>query len=642
MEDMKYLKSQNKSFKYLLSRFLVFSTTIPMFVFGIISLSISYNVLRNELLESNEREVNLIVKSSIDYLNQAERILFSILLLYDEIGSDDPSLGYIKNVITESHNFIIGIQVSDMNGIVKSIYPYDSLITGSDISGYDYYKNTIGLTGYYWSPSFMSEIRDYPVVSLSSSTGKHIITMFLSLEDIGNLSSYSESIWGNIITITDQNGVFISHPENVRVRLRQRDLTFNYFKNKWDEKKIVEEVEINGSKYLSSIYFLPGINWKIALNMPLSELYTPGKYLGFWLMVLSISFITMVLLYGSKISKLVIESLSTVIKSTKKIALGNYNFPTPYVRYSELQILLDSFTKMVNKIKSREDDLKRAHKELELHKENLEIMVEERTEELNKTISNLKLTQKQLVESEKMASLGELVAGISHEINTPLGIIVTSASHLEDEIKIISKKIEKNKLTKQGLLDFNKSIIESLELILSNSRRSSELIKSFKQVSADQTSDIRRKFKIKNYLQEIIHSLKPQFYDKDITIELLINDEIIIDSYPGAFAQIITNLVLNSIIHGFDDRGHGSIKVEIEKKKEKCILTYIDNGKGMDNESKTKLFEPFYTTKRGRGGTGLGMHIVYNVVTQKLKGTIICKTSPGNGVEFDIELPNLF
>lgn len=614
-----------------------------MFIFGLISLTISYNVLRTELLEANEREVDLIVKSSTDYLNQAENILYSLILLFSEEDEADKVDSYlnIKTIITESHKFILGIQIADNNGIVKSIYPKDNLIIGSDISGHDYFKHSVNSSGYYWSSSFMSEIRDFPVVSLSSSTDTHIITLFLSLEGISSLSINNQSNVGNYITITDQKGVFISHPESPRVRLRQNDLTFQYFKNKWEGIKISEELEHEGETYLASIYFLPGINWKIALYLPMTELYSPGKYLGFWLMVISVSFIIIVLLFGSRANKVVNSSFSSLITSTKEIAQGNYNFPAPQIKYSEFKELLSSFNSMADKIKSREEDLIETHKELELHKNNLEIMVKERTEELNNTIENLQLTQKQLVESEKMASLGELVAGISHEINTPLGIIVTSASYLQDEILRINHKITNEKLTKKDLRDCAQNLKDSLDLILSNSRRSSELIQSFKQVSADQTSDFRRKFHIKHYLEEIINSLRPHFKNKNIKVDIICDKEVEIDSYPGAFAQIITNLVLNSIMHGFDQTNNGEIKIELIENNEKSLLKYIDNGKGMDHESSTKLFEPFYTTKRGRGGTGLGMHIVYNIVTQKLKGTIICTSSPGNGVEFDIELPAL-
>lgn len=640
---MKPIKPSSKSFKYLLSRFLIFTTTIPMFIFGLISLIISFNVLKTELLEANEREVDLIVKSSMDYLSEAENILYSLILLFNNEDEADKVDSYlkIKKIITESHKFILGIQVADKNGIVKSIYPKDNLIIGSDISGHDYFKKIITSKGHYWSSSFMSEIRDFPVVSISSSTPKHIITLFLSLEGISSLSINNQKNVGNYITITDQKGVYISHPDGNKVSLRQNDLTFQYFKNKWEGVKLSEELEHEGEKYLTSIYFLPGINWKIALYLPMKELYTPGKYLGFWLMVISISFIIIVLIFGSRTNKMVNSSFLSLITSTKEIAQGNYNFPIPQVKYSEFKELLNSFNSMVIKIKSRENDLLQTHKEIEMHKNNLETMVKKRTKELNNTIENLQLTQKQLVESEKMASLGELVAGVSHEINTPLGIIVTSASYLDDEVNDIHNKIESGKLTKTNLLNFTKNIKDSLDLILSNSKRSSELIQSFKQVSADQTSEFKRKFNMHEYLEEIINSLKPQFRNKDIKVNIICKQDMEIDSYPGAFAQIITNLVLNSIIHGFDKSNCGEITIEAIKDNDISHIKYIDNGKGMDKESSTKLFEPFFTTKRGRGGTGLGMHIVYNVVTQKLKGTIICDSSPENGVEFNIELPVL-
>lgn len=620
--------------------YLIFTTILPLLVIGVLSIYISYSVIEKELLTANNSEVRLIVKSAKDYLNEAEKIILSLKNnILEGYNPTNQSFVMIEDILTNSHDFITGIQISDSKGIVRNIHPYDPLIFQSDISGHEYFKRLNNTIDLYWSPSFVSEIRDTPVVSLSTKTRDFVITMFLSLEGISSLALYTQNSSSNFITITDQNGVFISHPDSSKVKLRENNINYLKLKEKWNGDGIREITDIDGEKYLSSVYFLEGINWMVSLNLPLSELYKPGMFVGIVLIIISLILIFTVLLLGTRFNSSINRSLKTLLEYTGEIKNGNYDLVMPEVKYLEFKELSDSFDSMSVKIKGRENELKEAHKELSLHKDHLEDLVDKRTEELNSTIENLQLTQKQLVESEKMASLGELVAGISHEINTPLGIIVTGASYLEETVKKLTNKMEDGSLTKKDLLDYNHHVKGSVDLILSNSRRASNLVQSFKQVSADQTSDFKRKFNINEYLHEIIKSLHPQYKKLNILFSVDCSEELVINSYPGAYAQIITNLIMNSIHHGFEGSDKGHIKIYVTELEGSIEIIYSDDGNGMTQETSSKLFEPFYTTKRGAGGTGLGMHIVYNVVSQKLGGVISCISSPGKGVEFTIKIP---
>ncbi|KPA09907.1 membrane protein containing ATP-binding region, ATPase-like domain protein [Candidatus Magnetomorum sp. HK-1] len=258
---------------------------------------------------------------------------------------------------------------------------------------------------------------------------------------------------------------------------------------------------------------------------------------------------------------------------------------------------------------------------------------------LQESLETLKKTQNQLIQSEKMASLGGLVAGVAHEINTPLGISVTASSFLERKTREIKAKFDENCLKRSDFKKYIEIGLESATSILSNLNRAAELIQSFKQVAVDQTVEEKRVFALKHYIDEVFISLRPRYKRTDHKITVDCPEDLELNSYPGVFMQVITNLVMNSLIHGFEDIEEGHISIEIVPREDKVMIIYSDDGKGMNDQQLSKIFDPFYTTKRGQGGTGLGMHIVFNLVTQSLSGEIECDSSPGEGTVFSISIP---
>ncbi|MGL1891307.1 MAG: ATP-binding protein [Spirochaetaceae bacterium] len=276
---------------------------------------------------------------------------------------------------------------------------------------------------------------------------------------------------------------------------------------------------------------------------------------------------------------------------------------------------------------------------LERAKNRLELEVGERTKELNNSLINLKETQEQLIESGKMAALGGLVAGVAHEINTPIGISITAASYFKGITDEVSHKFTGGELSKK---DFNKYIFdatESSDIILTNVVQAANLIQSFKKVAVDQTSEHLRNFKIGAYLEEVLMSLHPKIKRTKHKILINMEKEYTVTSYPGALSQIITNLIMNSIIHGFEDIDSGQIIITIKKADTKIHIDYIDTGRGIPSNIIPNIFDPFFTTKRGVGGSGLGMHILYNLVVQTLKGRVECIDTSMKGAHFKIQFP---
>ena len=278
------------------------------------------------------------------------------------------------------------------------------------------------------------------------------------------------------------------------------------------------------------------------------------------------------------------------------------------------------------------DKLVEEKNELIRFNEALEKQVKEKTE-------HLKQSNEHLIQSEKMASLGQLVAGVAHEINTPVGIGVTASSHLVKSTKNILSAFENKKMSKSDLEKYLDTTVETSELILSHLMRTANLVKSFKMVSADQTSRKKRRFEVKSYIENIIQSLQPKLKKKSPQVTINCRVHIEIDSYPGVLAQIITNFIVNSLIHAFVEDKTGKITIDVEQGEDEIVITYSDDGTGMSEEAVGKIFDPFFTTKRGSGGTGLGMHIVYNSVTQILKGQIFCESVHGKGTKFILRIP---
>jgi len=255
--------------------------------------------------------------------------------------------------------------------------------------------------------------------------------------------------------------------------------------------------------------------------------------------------------------------------------------------------------------------------------------------EANQQLSDAK---DQLVESEKMAALGGLVAGVAHEINTPIGVSVTATTHLADQISEFEKEYNAGQLKKSSLEELLLDAKDLSGILTRNLQRASELINNFKQVAVDQSSEDRRKFELGSYIEELTQSLRPQFKQQKHKILINTNDKIELNNFPGVIAQIITNLIMNSVNHGFINKTQGEIEITLALKEDEVIIDYQDNGIGLTELQREKVFEPFYTTARSTGGSGLGMSISYNLIISKLNGTFNCLDAV-EGAHFRITFP---
>lgn len=262
--------------------------------------------------------------------------------------------------------------------------------------------------------------------------------------------------------------------------------------------------------------------------------------------------------------------------------------------------------------------------------------------ELVQSLHHLEMTQSHLVESEKMASLGGLVAGVAHEINTPVGIAVSAASYLQDRTDAARRKLEQGELAAQDVRSYLDDAGRSARLLLSNARRAAQLVQSFKQVAVDQASDERRHFDLRSYIEETLLSLQPRISASRVAVHVDCPSGIEMDSYPGPLAQVVTNLVVNSLQHAFEPGQEGNIRFTIRPADDDdVVLRYEDDGRGIPPGLHHNVFEPFFTTRRALGGSGLGLHLVYNIVTIRLNGSIEVGSRDGGGTIFTLHLPRV-
>jgi signal transduction histidine kinase len=252
----------------------------------------------------------------------------------------------------------------------------------------------------------------------------------------------------------------------------------------------------------------------------------------------------------------------------------------------------------------------------------------------------LQEAQQQLVEREKLAALGSLVAGVAHELNTPIGNSLVIASTLEDRTTEIEVLNNGNTLRRSDLRTFIDAAREASTLLMRSLRNAAELVNSFKQVAVDQASAKRRLFNLHQASQEIVMTMKNQVRKAGHHIVLEMPDDIEMDSFPGPYGQVVINLINNALLHAFEGREGGEIRMwAVQLGAERVRIVFQDDGKGIAVEHQARIFDPFFTTKLGQGGNGLGLSITYNIVTSLLDGSIRVDSEAGVGTRFTIDLP---
>jgi len=394
--------------------------------------------------------------------------------------------------------------------------------------------------------------------------------------------------------------------------------------------------DLKHKDFLSFARYLKEWNWVIEAGGSIDvleheianrqkKLKEDTKNVIIFLIVIMMFALVLVYFVANKFSQNIGKSFDKFELFFKKAANDNINLDIESMEYLEFEKLAVHTNELVNKIR-------------DLNKK-LEERVKIKTKELDTTSKKLKDTELMMIENEKMVALGELVAGVSHEVNTPVGLSLTGITHFSDISKNLKTLYENDNLSKDEFEEFIHVSNELADTITINLKRAVDIIKSFKIVAVDQTSKQMREFNLNDYIHEILLSLRNKTKKMDIDFTVDCDSSMVVNSNPGLISQVLTNLIINSMIHGFEDSKKGKISIIVKKDDKIVNIKYSDNGKGILKENLEKIFEPFYTTKKSKGGSGLGLHIIQKIIVSELNGSIECKSKEGNGVEFYIAFP---
>jgi PAS domain S-box-containing protein len=309
-----------------------------------------------------------------------------------------------------------------------------------------------------------------------------------------------------------------------------------------------------------------------------------------------------------------------------------------HIKFPEDELHI-SVSRDITERKKWEEQIRVLNADLENRVKDRTRELEEKSKVLQDSLQQLEMAQQQLIISERMAAIGSLVAGVAHEINTPLGVGVTAATLIEKAISDFKNDVIKKEISISKITTMANTLTETVQLLVGNLAKAAELIQSFKRVAVDQTSGEKRRFNLKMYLDDIIQSLHHQYHKTDIRFIVECRPDLIVETFAGAVSQVFTNLICNSLLHAFPVDHEEVIRIKIELNEKNIGIEYSDNGKGIMQDSIGKIYEPFYTTKRNEGGSGLGLHIVFKIITEQLRGTIACESKPDQGTRFIMKIP---
>lgn len=421
------------------------------------------------------------------------------------------------------------------------------------------------------------------------------------------------------------DGTYIYHEEidkRMKANLNDPNDGLNPYKNQiMTGESVFREIRFEGKPYFLSTYTVGESGFKVVTLIDQSVIRNEMHLLGLLVFtLLMFAWVLTTTLVYLTVGKAMMP-YREILTFAEDIAKGNFskNIPNDFIqRQDEMGSLGRSFQIIT-------DTFRRENLRLEEHveKQSLELESQYRV----------------LMETERAAALGNIVAGVAHEINTPIGVSLTTASYLKSIGDEQRRKLELGQMSKRDLVHLMEVIDESTNMLNHNLYRAAELIKSFKQMAVDQSSGMASEFSLKETLDSIIVSLHHEYKNMSVRILNRCPGDVIIKSYPGAYSQIVTNLIMNSLHHGLPDKIGGEITMDVTVEMDQLIFTYHDNGKGIPEKNLNSIFDPFFTTNRKSGNSGLGMHIIKSLVTKQLRGTVICESKEGEGTTFRFTLP---
>ena len=586
------------------------------------------------LLESEaSRLQNLIHR----YINQpSQEVLTEILGLHGEVlstlrnrGAIDPILsGSADELRTVTERFLQGFgEVRALQTTIAHTYENEVLKPAREMAGlYAIIEGAIGARDALLLPS-LGKSREAFTASLVAANA-----FYLSLA-----SDAADEARRNITTVEQTIPVMIDLAENSLQRaaltaLAQRAAAFGD-----GLKTLAEQFAMRTNLLKTAIddnqaAMISVIN-KLSAQMTLRELQAQGSFdhtlanIYQNVALVAVIFLTLIVVIGALIARSIILPLKEIMAAMHGVVSEKYDAP---IQGTHARDEIGEMARAVAVFRENAIAKRKAEDELRAAKDRAE-----------KALDDLREAQQSLIAAEKLAALGGLVAGVAHEVNNPIGISLTVASSFARRCEEFAKEVDAGPLRRSRLGEFLEGGRDAANQLVSNLQRAGELVQSFKQVAVDRSHADRRPFDLRESTDQIVASLRPVLKKSQITLTVDVPAGIMMDSYPGSYGQVLTNLFLNSVVHAFPDGRAGSVIVEARQVRDDVDIFVSDDGVGMSEEIQRRAFDPFFTTRRNEGGTGLGLHIIFNLVTQQLGGRLAFESRLGWGTRFRITLPRV-
>ena len=586
------------------------------------------------LLESEaSRLQNLIHR----YINQpSQEVLTEILGLHGEVlstlrnrGAVDPVLsGSADELRAVTERFLQGFgEVRALQTTIAHTYENEVLKPAREMAGlYAIIEGAIGARDALLLPS-LGKSREAFTASLVAANA-----FYLSLA-----SDAADEARKNITTVEQTIPVMIDLAENNLQRtaltaLAQRAAAFGD-----GLKTLAEQFAMRTNLLKTAIddnqaAMIAVIN-KLSAQMTLRELQAQGSFdhtlanIYQNVALVAVIFLTLIVVIGALIARSIILPLKEIMAAMHAVVSEKYDQP---IQGTQARDEIGEMARAVAVFRENAIAKRKAEDELRASKDRAE-----------KALEDLREAQQNLIAAEKLAALGGLVAGVAHEVNNPIGISLTVASSFARRCDEFAKEVGSGPLRRSRLDEFLEGGRDAANQLVANLQRAGELVQSFKQVAVDRSHADRRPFDLRESTDQIVASLRPVLKKSQITLSVDVPPGISMDSYPGSYGQVLTNLFLNSVVHAFPDGRAGSVLVEARQVRDDVDIFVSDDGVGMSEEIQRRAFDPFFTTRRGEGGTGLGLHIIFNLVTQQLGGRLAFESRLGWGTRFRITLPRV-
>lgn len=540
------------------------------------------------------------------------------------------------------------IYIVDDNGRLAAIatdgpkQAWTSELLGIDLSTYPFYRDVMKSERPIWSDKHISAVTGRVTLGLAVPLmqGRGVVIAELPLEKLFQISRVTKDRRSLDHWIIDRRGEIVS--DTLESRLGKINVAhLPIVEAGLAQRTTPRHMTFDGTNYHVSAAYSETLGWLFVARMP-SGLKNPR--------VRGVVFIILAAIIGSALvglllaplwSRWITSPLIAVTQRAHRIARGKQPESWPNSRISEIENLSSDLARMARAIAHREEDLLRLNDELEARVTQRTAELNETNAELTEAITAVRRAQNELIRSEKLAALGRLVAGLAHEMNTPLGNGRLAATTLSEKLETFEAALADG-LRRTQLDRFVEGVRATVEIVELNLSRVGELVSSLRDVAADRTTSRRRNFWLKEVIDEVLITLSPMLERHGARAEVVleIDDELTMDSYPGELGQVLTNLIENSFTHAFRDMTSGHIRIVVSADgPERIAIRLQDDGVGMPADVARRAFDPFFTTAMGRGGTGLGLFIVHNAVTNVLAGTITLESAPGRGSTFDLRIP---